>query len=209
MNASMIWGGLAAAAVVILLTVAAMMNAANRGDTGKDGVLPPIQAVKIEPGFTGKQAFGLWTLICEDVPPKADAPAAAPVRFCRTNARLLVRNIENIAMLAAGFNVIMTKSQATPGIIFRLPPAAKAAATINFVIDDNPMFEAPLRCNDKECTAQGALPADAVEQMRTGKTLAVMYTVKDGSNQDKKVRVEQRLHGFKESFDAMARAIQG
>jgi invasion protein IalB len=208
MNASTIWAGLAATVAVVLFTVLAMMNAANRGDSVKEGTLPPIDAVKIEPGFTGKQAFGLWTLICENAPPKADAPAAAPVRYCRTNARMLVRNMENIAMLAAGFNVVMTKSQATPGIIFRLPPAARAAATINFVIDDNPMFEAPLRCNDKECMAQGALPAEAVEQMRNGKILAVMYTIKDASDQDKKVRVEQRLHGFKESFDAMARAIQ-
>lgn len=207
MNASMIWAGLAAAAVVILITVAAMMNAANRG-TGGDGALPPIKAVNIEPGFTGKQVFGLWTLSCEALPPKPEAVTAVPIRFCRTNARMLVRNMENIAMLAAGFNVIMTKNQASPGIIFRLPPAAKAATAINFVIDNNAMFEAPLICNDKECTARGALPAEAVEQMRTGKVLALIYTVKDGANQDKKVRVEQRLHGFKEAFDAMARAIQ-
>jgi invasion protein IalB len=207
MNSSMIWAGLAAAVVVVLITVAAMMNSANHPDSGKDAPLPAIQAANIEPGFTGKHVFGLWTLICESAPPKADA-AAAPVRYCRTNARMLVRGMDNIAMLAAGFNVVMTKSQPGPGIIFRIPPAASAAPTLNFVIDENSMFEAPLRCNEKECMAQGALPAEAVEQMRNGKILALIYTVKDASNQDKKVRVEQRLHGFKESFDAMARAIQ-
>lgn len=214
MKLSTILIGLGAAAVVILFTVFAMMNAANRGQ-GPDGALPPIQAVNIEPGFTGKQAFGLWTLICESAPPKqaeavADAanPPPAPVRFCRTNARMMVRNMDNLPLLAAGFNVVMTKSQPAPGIIFRIPPAASAATTINFLIDDNAMFEAPLTCTEKECTAQGALPAEAVEQMRNGKVLALIYTIKDQSNQDKKVRVEQRLHGFKESFDAMARAIQ-
>jgi hypothetical protein len=43
--------------------------------------------------------------------------------------------------------------------------------------------------------------------MRAGHTLSLIYTVKDRQQQDKKVRVDQLLHGFRQSYDAMAKAI--
>jgi hypothetical protein len=43
--------------------------------------------------------------------------------------------------------------------------------------------------------------------MKAGKTLSLIYTIKDRQQQDKKVRVDQLLHGFSQSYDAMTRAI--
>jgi hypothetical protein len=37
--------------------------------------------------------------------------------------------------------------------------------------------------------------------------LSLVYTIKDNRQQDRKIRVDQLLHGFRQSFDAMARAI--
>jgi invasion protein IalB len=164
--------------------------------------LPPIQAAKIDPGFEGKHQFGLWTLICERVQGQA-----GPVRVCRTNARMIVRGPNNTQLLAAGFNIVMMKTQPVPGMMFRLPASARAAASIGFAVDQNTAFRAPLKCTQTECIAQGALPKDAVDQLRTGHMLSLFYTIKDATQHDRKVRVDQQLLGFRESFDAMTRAI--
>jgi invasion protein IalB len=152
--------------------------------------------------FVGQHRFGLWTLICEDV-----AAASAPAHLCRSNALMTVRGPNNAALLAAAFNIVMMKSQPRPGMMFRLPPAASAADNINFAIDGNAMFKAPLKCSPTECLAQGAIPEDAIAQMREGRTLSLIYTVKDRAQQERKVRIDQLLHGFRESYDAMVRAV--
>lgn len=196
------WVGYAAAVVLILTSLAAVFFS-GRPATGPGRVaLPAIQQANIQPGFVGQHRFGLWTLICENV-----AAASGPVRLCRTNARITVRGPNNSALLAAGFNIVMMKSQPRPGLMFRLPPAAAAAASANFAIDANTMFNAPLNCSQAECLVQGAVPEAAIEQMRKGKTLSLIYTVKDRTQKDRKVRVDQLLHGFRESYDAMIRAM--
>ena len=43
--------------------------------------------------------------------------------------------------------------------------------------------------------------------MKAGKTLSLIYTIKDRQQKEKKVRVDQLLHGFPQSYDAMSRAI--
>ena len=198
------WVGFAAATVLILTSPAAVFFAGRPARGPGRVALPAIQQAKIEPGFVGQHRFGLWTLICENA-----TAAAAPVRLCRANARITVRGPNNAALLAAGFNIVMMKSQARPGMMFRLPPAASAADSVNFAIDANTMFKAPLTCSKTECLAQGAVPEAAIEQMRTGKTLSLIYTVEDRTQADRKVRVDQLLHGFRESYDAMLSAMAG
>jgi len=201
------WVGYAAAVVLILISAAAVIFASR---PSRGPALPPIKDVRIVPGFVGQQAFGLWNLACENPKPPAGAAAvpAAPKRLCRANARMMVRAPNsNTPLLAAGFNIVMADTQASPGMLFRLPPAARAASSIDFFIDKNTMFRAPLRCSPKECFAQGAVPPDAVEQMRTGHTLSLVYTIKDGQQKDRKVRVDQLLHGFRQTYDAMRKAM--
>jgi invasion protein IalB len=208
------WIGYAAAVVLVVLSFAAIFWAGSTG-TGPGGQqavnLPPIAKANIEPGFVGQQPFGLWTLVCQNAKRPVTPPAAGqeqpPKRLCRTNARMTVRGPNNAVLLAAGFNVVMMDTKKTAAILFRLPPSARAADSANFAIDENTMFKAPLRCSEKECIVQGALPADALEQMKTGRTLSLIYTIKDRQQQDKKVRVDQLLHGFSQSYDAMTRAI--
>lgn len=205
------WIGLGAVAVVALISLAAVFWASTPGPQGvREIKLPPIAEAKIDPGFVGNQPFGLWTLVCQNVKPPATAPEAGkevPKRMCRTNARMTVKGPNNAVLLAAGFNVVMMDTRPTPAILFRLPPAARAATTATFVIDKNTSFKAPLRCSQRECLVQGALPPDALEQMKAGKTLSLIYTVKDRQQKEKKVRVDQLLHGFPQSYDAMSRAI--
>jgi invasion protein IalB len=204
------WIGYAAAVVLVLVSAAAIYWAsAPTGPATPQMKLPPIAEANIKPGFVGQQAFGLWTLVCQNVKPPATAPAGqqAPKRICRTNAQMKVKGPNNAVLLAAGFNVVMLDTKASPAILFRLPPAAQAGQKANFAIDKNTTFQAPLRCTQKECVVQGALPAEALDQMRAGHTLSLIYTVKDRQQQDKKVRVDQLLHGFRQSYDAMAKAI--
>jgi invasion protein IalB len=193
-------------ALVVVSAIVFFVVAPQDGGTQTQN-LPPIQTADIPPGFVGKHQFGLWQLVCEGVAPKGAQAGAAPVHVCRSNSRVMVRSGNSQPLLAAGLNVVMMKAQPRPGLLFRLPPAASAAASIDFAIDGNTAFSVPLRCSQTECIAQGALPAEAVEQLRTGKLLSVVYTIKDKQNQDRKVRVDQQLHGFRESFDAMARAV--
>jgi invasion protein IalB len=204
------WIGYGAAIVLIAVSFAAAFFAKPPAPQSRAVQLPPIVEADLQPGFVGRQSFGLWTLICEELkapetaPPEGETP---PKRLCRTNAQLTVQGPNNAKLLAAGFNVVMMDTKPMAAIVFRLPPSARAAKHANFAIDANTMFEAPLRCTEKECLVQGALPPDALEQMRTGRTLSLIYTVKDRQQQNKKVRVDQLLHGFRQSYDAMTRAI--
>ena len=195
--------GYASALIVIGLAAAAVVLTARSGAPA----LPPIKDVRIDPGFVGQQPFGFWTLICENATAPPGAPAPASVRLCRTNARVLVRGPDNAPLLAAGLNIVMMKSRPQTAIIFRLPAAAGAAASINFAIDGNTMFRAPLRCTPSECIAQGAAPPAAIDQMRAGRALSLIYTVRDREQKERKVQVNQLLHGFRQAYDAMIRAI--
>jgi invasion protein IalB len=197
--------GIAAVAALIWISVLAIQwSREQRPGAVKSLRLPPIQNVDIAPGFVGKQAFGLWTLSCHNVQRPDEATAK---RLCLTNAKMTVRGPNNTAVLAAGFNVVMMNTQPAPGILFVLPLGAGASETVSFAVDQNTAFNAPIKCNAKQCLVQGALPAEAVEQLRTGRTLSLVYTIKDRQQQDRKVRVDQMLHGFRQSYDAMARAV--
>lgn len=193
--------GIAAVAALIWVSVVAIQWSREKRPGPAAIRLPPIQNVTIEPGFIGKQAFGLWTLHCRNV------GETAAKRLCRTNARMTIRGPNNTAVLAAGFNVVMMNTQPVPGVLFVLPLGAKASESVSFAIDQNTAFKAPIKCNATQCFVQGALPAEAVEQLRTGRTLSLIYTIKDKQQQDRQVRVDQLLHGFRQSFDAMSRAI--
>jgi invasion protein IalB len=196
--------GLAAFLAVVFVSYAAFKWSREHPPEQAAIRLPPIRNVQIDPGFVGKQAFGLWTLSCHNLQ-RPDSPAAK--RLCLTNAKMTVRGPNNTAVLAAGFNVVMMNTQPAPGILFVLPLGAKASDSVSFAIDKNTAFRAPIKCNAKQCLVQGALPAEAIEQLRAGHTLSVVYTVKDREQHDRKVRVDQLLHGFRQSYDAMARAI--
>ncbi|MDZ4868327.1 MAG: invasion associated locus B family protein [Alphaproteobacteria bacterium] len=200
------------ALVVIAFAAIFWASSTGTGPSGPQAVrLPPIANANIQPGFVGSQPFGLWTLSCQNMKPSATPPAAGqeapPKRICRTNARMTVRGPNNAILLAAGFNVLMMDTKKVPAIMFRVPPSASAADSANFMIDEKTMFKAPLRCTKTECIVQGALPPEALAQMKAGKTLSLIYTIKDRQQQDKKVRVDQLLHGFSQSYDAMTRAI--
>lgn len=199
------WFGVAAALMFIGVSVGAAVLVNQKSQPSIR--LPIIKTVNLPAGFVGKQPFGLWTLVCQNLTPKADAAEPAAKRLCRTNARMLVRGPNNALVLAAGFNVVRMDTQPKPGIVFVLPLGARAAQNVNFVIDNNTAFKAPVRCTQKECLVQGALPDDALEQMRNGTTLSLVYTVKDRQQKERKVRVDQLLHGFRQSYDAMVQAI--
>ncbi len=198
--------GLAAVAALIWVSVLAYQwsRETRPEQTATAQRLPPVQDVAIEPGFVGKQAFGLWTMSCHNVQKPGEAVGK---RLCLTNAKMIVRGANNTSVLAAGFNIVMMNNQPAPGILFVLPLGARASESVSFAIDKNAAFKAPIKCNAKQCLVQGALPAEAVEQLRAGQTLSLVYTVKDRQLKDRQVRVDQLLHGFRQSFDAMSRAI--
>lgn len=204
------WPAYAGGAVVLLaVTLTAVFWSGDRssGEVAQQD-LPPVQTADIPPGFVGEQPFGAWKLVCQNVQAPATAVAAsAPKRLCRANARTVVKGPNNQKLLAAGFNVLMIDTVNHPAIMFRLPLGARAATSIGFAIDKNTVFTAPLKCSKKECVAQGALPAEALEQMRAGQKLMVVYTIRDKQQKERKVRVDQMLYGFPQAFDAMQTAM--
>lgn len=202
------WPAYAGGAVVLLsLTMIAVFwsGGSDPTETAQEN-LPPVQTADIPAGFVGEQPFGAWKLVCQNVQVPA-ATTSAPKRLCRANARTIVNGPNNQKLLAAGFNVLMIDTVNHPAIMFRLPLGARAATSIGFAIDKNTVFSAPLKCSKKECVAQGALPVEALEQMRAGRKLMVIYTIKDKEQKERKVRVDQMLYGFPQAFDAMQAAM--
>lgn len=206
------WVGYFSAVALIAISFAAVLLAPKHQGVrqGTEGELPPIVPANVQPGFVGTHTFGLWTLVCEDVKPQlpAGAPPAEARRICRANAQRRVE-ANNQVLLAAGFNVLFAGPQKSPAVLFRLPPSAKAGDHIDFAIDDNTMFQAPMgRCTPNECIVQGMLPPEALAQLKTGRVLSLVYTVtiKDHTQS---VRVDQLLYGFRETFDALTKATAG
>ena len=203
------WVGYISAIALIAVSFTAVLLAPKRHGAPQtsEAQLPPIIPANVQAGFTGTHTFGLWTLICENVQPQAaaGAPPAQPKRICRSNAQKRVRSNDQV-MLAAGFNVLYAGPQKSPAVLFRLPPSAKAGDHVDFAIDNNSMFQAPMgRCTPNECIVQGMLPAQALAQLKTGRTLSLLYTA-NINQQNRTVRVDQLLHGFRESFDALTKA---
>ena len=170
--------------------------------------LPPIFPATVDANFSGTHAFGLWTLICEMVhPPAAPGALAAPAerRICRVNAQKRVR-ANNQVLLAAGLNVLYAGPTKEPAVLFRLPPTASAGDHVDFAIDNNTAFQAPMgRCSPNGCIVQGILPLEALAQMKTGKVISIVYTA-NIDQKSRSVRVDQLLYGFPESFDALTKA---
>ncbi len=203
------WPAYAGAAVVLFavtLLVVFWKGGEKPGEVA-EADLPPVQTAEIPPGFVGEQPFGAWKLMCQNVQPSTAAAATTPKRLCRANARTIVNGPNNQKLLAAGFNVLMIDTVSHPAIMFRLPVGARVGSKIGFAIDKNTIFTAPLKCSAKECVAQGALPPEALEQMKAGQKLMVIYTIKDKEQKERKVRVDQMLYGFPQAFDAMQAAM--
>jgi len=204
------WVGYISAITLIAISFAAGFLAPKRHSVvpGQGQValtpLPPIapSATPIDTSFLGPHRFGLWTLVCENIRQPATNEER---RICRSNAQKRVR-VNDQVLLAAGFNVLFAGPRHEPAILFRLPPSANGGDHIDFAIDNNTTFQAPMgRCTDNECIVQGILPAQALAQMKTGKVLSIIYTA-DVNQQKRQVRVDQLLHGFPESFDALTKA---
>jgi invasion protein IalB len=202
------WPAFAGVGMMLLLGVLAFYLSGTMRSSRGQPKLPPIPALNVQPGFVGEMSIGAWKLVCQNLQAAAaEGQAPSPKRLCRANARVTVKGKDAQPVLAAGFNVLMIDTVDHPAIMFRLPIGARVAPTIGFAIDKNTVFQAPLRCSEKECVAQGALPAEALEQMKSGKTLMLVYTVRDAQMKDHKVRVDQMLYGFPEAFAAMTTAM--
>jgi invasion protein IalB len=203
------WVGYISAITLIAISFAAVVLAPKHHNPGQAAApqLPPIIPATVDANFMGTHVFGLWTLVCENVhrPAAAGAPPAPDRRICRSNAQKRVR-ANNEILLAAGFNVLYAGPTKQPAVLFRLPPSASAGDHVDFAIDDNTMFQAPMgRCTPSECIVQGILPAEALAQMKTGRVLSIVYTA-NIDQRPQPVRVDQLLHGFPESFDALTKA---
>ena len=206
------WVGYMSAVALIAVSFAAVLFGPKHqvGGQVSEAQLPPIIPATVGADYLGTHTFGLWTLICENVQPKAPAgsPPAAAKRICRANAQKRVR-ANNQTLLAAGFNVLYAGVQKQPAVLFRLPPSASAGDHVDFAIDNNTMFQAPMgHCTPNECVVQGVLPAQALAQLKTGRVLSLIYTA-NINRQKRPIRVDQLLHGFRESFDALTKATAG
>jgi invasion protein IalB len=206
------WVGYISAIALIAVSFAAAFVGAKKAGPGQIGAiapqLPPIFPASVDANFSGTHTFGLWTLICETVHPPAAPGALAPPpdrRICRVNAQKRVR-ANNQVLLAAGFNVLYAGPTKQPAVLFRLPPTANAGDHVDFAVDNNTTFQAPMgNCTPGGCIVQGILPAQALAQMKTGHVLSVVYTA-NINQKAQAVRVDQLLYGFPESFDALTKA---
>jgi invasion protein IalB len=181
--------------------------------------LPPVMAFTPGPDFAGEHKYGLWTLYCRPGAPGADmgaAPAApanpdlsadvpasiAAALRCVAHARIQVKAEGQAPRVLAEFNVFMVGPDRKPYVILNVPAKAKDGKLINFQIDDNLMFSAPVGdCAGASCVVQGELPAEALTQMQAGKELRLRLYPSGG---EEPIDFGYPLHGFKESYLAMA-----
>jgi invasion protein IalB len=181
--------------------------------------MPPIVPFTPNPDFAGEHKFGLWTLYCRPGAPGAEmgaAPAApanpdlsadvsattAAALRCVSHARIQVKAAGQAPRVLAEFNVFMVGPDRKPYVILNVPAKAKDGKLINFQIDDHLMFSAPIGdCTGASCIVQGELPAEALTQMQGGKELRLRLYPGGGEGP---IDFGYPLHGFKESYQAMA-----
>jgi invasion protein IalB len=181
--------------------------------------LPAIIPFTPGPDFSGEHKFGLWTLYCRPGAPGADmgAAPAAPARpdlsadvpasiaaalRCVAHARIQVKAAGQPARVLAEFNVFMVGQDRKPYVILNVPAKAKDGKLVNFQIDDNLMFTAPIGdCTGASCAVQGELPAEALTQMQSGKELRLRL---HPGGAEGPIDFGYPLHGFKETYQAMA-----
>jgi invasion protein IalB len=96
----------------------------------------------------------------------------------------------------------MVGADRKPYVILNVPAKAKEGKLVNFQIDENLMFSAPIGdCPGATCIVQGELPAEALTQMQAGKELRLRLYPDGGEGP---LDIGYPLHGFKESYLAMA-----
>lgn len=181
--------------------------------------LPPVIPFTPGPDFSGEHKFGLWTLYCRTGAPGADigkapaAPAApdlssdvpasiAVALRCVAHASIQVKAAGQAPKVLTDLNVYSVGPDRKPYLIITVPAGAKDGKLVNFQIDDNAMFAAPIgECTATTCNVQGELPKAALEQMLAGKEfrLRLYPTGNEGP-----IDFGYPLHGFKESYEALA-----
>jgi invasion protein IalB len=185
--------------------------------TGRPG-LPAIIPFTPQADFAGEHKYGLWTLYCRRAQPGAEigaapaAPAApdlsadvsasiAAALRCVSHARIQVAAPGQPVRVVADFNVFVVGADRKPFVIMNVPARAKAGSIVNFQIDENRMFTAPVgECGDMSCRVQGELPQAALGQMLAGRELRLRLYPEETDPID----FGYPLHGFKESYAALA-----
>jgi invasion protein IalB len=184
---------------------------------GQSG-LPAVIPFTPPADFAGEHKYGLWTLYCRRAAPGAEigtapaAPAApdlsadvpasiAAALRCVSHARIQVAAPGQPARVLADFNVFVVGTDRKPYVIMNVPLRARAGNIVNFQIDENRMFTAPVgECGELSCRVQGELPAAALDQMLKGRELRLRLYPEGADPVD----FGYPLHGFKESYDALA-----
>ncbi len=181
--------------------------------------LPPVIPFTPGPDFSGEHKYGLWTLYCRPGSPGANigtapaapaapdlssdvaATAAAALR-CVAHASIQVNVAGKAPRVLTDLNVYAVGSERKPYLILTVPAGAKDGKLVNFQIDANQMFSAPIGdCTATTCSVQGELPQAALDQMLAGKEFRLrLYP--PGS--EGPIDFGYPLHGFKESYQALA-----
>jgi invasion protein IalB len=181
--------------------------------------LPPVIAFTPGPDFSGEHKYGLWTLYCRPGAPGAEigtapaAPAApdlsadvpasiAAALRCVAHARIQVKAAGQAPRVLTDLNVYAVGADRKPYLIMTVPAGAKDGKLVNFQIDDNAMFSAPIgECSQTTCNVQGELPQAALDQMLSGKEFRLrLYP----PGTDGPIDFGYPLHGFKESYQGLA-----
>lgn len=181
--------------------------------------LPPVISFTPGPDFSGEHKYGLWTLYCRPGSPGADigtapaAPAApdlssdvpasiAAALRCVAHASIQVKAAGQAPKVLTDINVYSVGPDRKPYLILTVPVGAKEGKLVNFQIDANQMFSAPIgECSATTCSVQGELPQPALDQMLAGKEFRLrLYP----PGPDGPIDFGYPLHGFKESYQALA-----
>jgi hypothetical protein len=206
------------AAVLAVLFIAAMFALPRFLPSAPNRIAPSVAAAGIEPGFTGVQRIGLWTLVCAPKAPKSvplpfsfgprkpAAPAAGAAALGRCRALIVYRRKDDPKRAAMAVTFRLIGPQQKLAMVVRMPPIAKKGDVATLRLARGVVNLPVSACDAQICVAMGAFAprTEAGLLVQSEGELALPL-----SPEGKRVVVAVPLRALRAVVDAMRRAQTG
>ena len=207
-----------AATMLAVLFIAAMFALPRFLPHTPGRVMPGLAAAKIEPGFTGVQRIGLWTLVCAPPSPKSVplpftfgprkpvAPSTRTAALGRCRALIVYRRKDDPKRAALVVTFRLIGPQQKLAMVVRMPPTAKKGDVATLRLGKG-MLNLPVSaCDGQICVAMGAF-APRTEASLFAQPMGQL--VLPPGPEGKRVAVTVPLRALRPAVDAMRRAQTG
>jgi invasion protein IalB len=134
---------------------------------------PASAAAKIDPGFTGEQQIGAWTLVCTAGP--NSAAGIKPDAFGRCRVNLAYRRKDDPRQVVMVVAMRLLGPQQHLAVIVVLPPIVKMGDELDMQVDQRILKLPVSNCKDGRCVALAALGTAGETQLLNGKSGVLVF----------------------------------